>query len=141
MSPHEDDKSNQGVLGMEPEIALHDITGSSTSASLRFEGSIYGHKELILVDSGSTHNFLDPKMAMKLQIPLCSQDSFQVRVAKETISKGDKVNVKIQGQHFLVDFLILPLSGYDVVLGIQWLKLLSVISNNSLYPLILGAIK
>lgn len=55
-----------------PEIALQALTGLSHASSLRFEVSLHGHKILIL-DSGTTHNYLDPKVARKLKIPLIPQ--------------------------------------------------------------------
>lgn len=40
------------------------------------------------------------------------------------ISSCSQVPVKLGNTQFLIDFYILPISGADIILGIQWLKTL-----------------
>lgn len=44
-------------------ISLHAISGSSSPNTMRLMGMIGNQPVIILVDSGSTHNFLDPRVA------------------------------------------------------------------------------
>jgi hypothetical protein len=47
------------------EISLQAITGSAYPKTMRVLGSINGQQLVILIDSGSTHNFLDANFAKK----------------------------------------------------------------------------
>ena len=80
---------------------------------------------VILIDSGSTHDFLDVALWKVLQLPISTQDCFEVKVANGTVLKIEKVcldvQLKIQGTSFGVDLNVLPLGGRDVVLSTQWL--------------------
>lgn len=91
-------------------------------------GSIGTRQLRILVDPGSTHNFIDTKLAYKLQCSLQSVPSMKV-----TIANGNQLECKhkctnfrwmMQGMWFSADVLVLPLENYDMVLGVQWLALL-----------------
>lgn len=88
----------------------------------------------ILIDTGSTHNFLDPKVSKKAQLPLDQIDRVNVRVASgEMITSEARcigVKLKIQGIIFIVDLRILVLARFDIVLGIQWLRYLGFILWN-----------
>lgn len=44
----------------EPEISLNAISGSSSSKSMRLVGFLNSQRASIIIDSRSTHNFLDP---------------------------------------------------------------------------------
>lgn len=55
----EEDKSFT-VVDYSVEIALKALARIYSASSLRFESSLHGHKVIILFDSGSIHNFLDP---------------------------------------------------------------------------------
>ena len=80
---------------------------------------------VILIDSGSTHNFLDVALWKVLQLPISTQDCFEVEVANGAVLKTEgvclNVQLTIQGTSFGVDLNALPLGGSDVVLGTQWL--------------------
>jgi len=40
------------------------------------------------------------------------------------------VSISVQGQQFSVDLINLPITGADIVLGVQWLKALGPISTD-----------
>lgn len=48
--------------------SLHSLSGYTTSRSLQLTSSINGHQVRVLVDSGSTHNFLQPAIAETLKL-------------------------------------------------------------------------
>jgi hypothetical protein len=81
-----------------------------------------------LVDSGSTHCFVHDTTAQRLGLVPLAQPGLSVGVAN-----GDRVActglcpavlVQIGGEHFRIDFYVITLGGYEVVLGCQWLRTL-----------------
>lgn len=81
---------------------------------------------VILVDTGSTHNFMDDSVVTRSQLPIQKMEQIQVKVASgEKISSEGRctdVNFKVQGNIFVTKFCILSLVGCDAVLRIQWLR-------------------
>lgn len=90
-----------------------------------------------LIDSGSTHNFMDLSVAKRLGCKLDSITPFAVAVAdgnkvhSSVMTQG--VTWKMQGVDFRADMLVIPLGGADIVLGIQWLITLGDIRWKSSY--------
>lgn len=82
----------------------------------------------ILVDSGSTHNFLDLQTAKRLGCKMKSTCPLLVVVPGEykLSSSYECLNFtwSIQGHQFQSSVMILPLGGCEMVLGIQWLATL-----------------
>ena len=116
---------------LEPEITLYALLGSPSPSTMGIRGTINGHWVIILIDTGSTHDFLDAAILSKLQLQLDPTISFEVKVANgETIkTKGVCVDVKVvmQGHIFSMDLNVLPLGDCKLVLGTQWLKSLGLI--------------
>ncbi|KAD4586142.1 hypothetical protein E3N88_23743 [Mikania micrantha] len=88
----------------------------------------------ILVDSGSTHNFINNELAAKLH---CS--TIGVKAMKVTVANGNQLDClslckdfkwMMQGVWFNADVLLIPLDKYDMVLGVQWLSSLGDINWN-----------
>jgi len=108
-----------------PKISLQAITGSAHPKTMRVLGRINGQQLVILIDSGSTHNFLDTNLAMKARILLDKDCRIRVKVAngKEVISEGkcSAVHLQLEKLTFKVDAYVIILAGCDMVLGIQWL--------------------
>ncbi|KAD7478366.1 hypothetical protein E3N88_01502 [Mikania micrantha] len=119
---------------IDPQISLHAITGIPSYSTMKIVGAI-GTKPLqILIDSGSTHKFLNDKIVDKLNCVIQSVKNMPV-----TIADGNQLSCVqlckdfqwlMQGNWFKVDMLVIPLSTYDIVLGIQWLQTLNDISWN-----------
>lgn len=112
-----------------PEISLHAISGVKASSTMQVKGTMGSLTTIVLVDSGSTHNFISEDIARKLGLQPKVEEQFKVVVAlRERLpSRGKCTNVKLLLQGIfpiVVDFYILPLEGYDIVLGTQWLRTL-----------------
>lgn len=81
---------------------------------------------LILIDSGSSCTFVSENAASALKCNVKAAPLIQVSVAN-----GDKLQSTqqvfdftfwTQGHTFTIDTRILPLSYYDIVLGMDWLE-------------------
>ena len=69
---------------------------------MRLIGWIGNHKIIVLVDSGSTHNFLDASMGRKLKVSIFREQRIKVKVAngEEVVSEGKCMQLKVQLQNF-----------------------------------------
>ncbi|XP_035551117.1 uncharacterized protein LOC118349692 [Juglans regia] len=111
----------------ELEVSIHAISGCINSNAMKLLGTIGSFSVEILVDSGSTHNFLDPLVVEATKLRVMEDGALQVKVADGTsiVSQGKcEEMIKVQGTKFLVPFHVLTLGGCDIVLGVQWLKTL-----------------
>ncbi|KAJ0008030.1 hypothetical protein Pint_30811 [Pistacia integerrima] len=92
---------------------------------MRFLGHICGRVVVILVDTGSTHNFMDPFVIQRAHLPSNPMEGLSVKVANRQAVRSEgsyaAVPLHMQGNLYTVDFYILTLGGYDIVLGVQWL--------------------
>jgi predicted aspartyl protease len=118
----------------EPEITLYALTGWAAPKTMRITARIRSSDVIALIDSGSTHNFISKRLANALRIPVVPTASFTVQVANgeklKCQGRFEEVGVDLQGTHFSLTLYSLPLTGLDLVLGIQWLEMLgSVVCN------------
>ncbi|KAL8153145.1 hypothetical protein V2J09_010905 [Rumex salicifolius] len=70
----------------ELEISLNTISGNHSSSTMQLLARVSGIEVSVLVDSGSTHNFLREGLVPSLGLQVCKQPGLQVCVAN-----GDKV--------------------------------------------------
>jgi hypothetical protein len=91
---------------------------------MRLFGWIGSHKITMLVDSGSTHNFLDSSIGRKLNVSISREQKIKVKVVngKEVVSKGKCMQLEVQLHFFFsTEAYMIILARCDMVLGIQWL--------------------
>ncbi|GJS28360.1 reverse transcriptase [Tanacetum coccineum] len=78
----------------------------------------------ILIDNGSTHNFVQPGVVERMHLPITCTKPFKVYIGSgETLlceNMYAQVTIDIQGSRMDVDLYVLPMKGPDIVLGIQW---------------------
>ena len=106
------DDGQEEPEGEVSHISAHAIEGISTYNTMRVKGTHQKKYFFLLVDSGSTHNFMDPSTARRLGCSLLPSNNAKIA----------KFAWEIHGTKFVADFMVIPLKGIDAVLGIQWLK-------------------
>ena len=104
-------------------ITFYALTGTPTLGIMRVRGKINGNRLMLLVDKGSTHNFVDALVVFSLQLKVDVSRILEVTVANGTVVRTQvlcsSVPVCVQGVEFCVQFHFLALGGCDVVLGTQ----------------------
>ena len=110
------------------------MAGQLNPHSLCLPGTIHNQNFQVLIDNGSTHNFIKPALAEHLGLSLKYAHSFRVYIGNDDSLVCQfccsQVPLTLQGHLFLVDLFILPIEGPDVVLGIQWLQQLGRVSHD-----------
>ena len=130
----EEHDTEQEAMKDAPEISLNAMEGQYHPSTLRMQGTCQGHQLMVLIDGGSTHNFIKTTVASKLALNLISIPSFQVMVGSgdsiECMGKCKNLPIMIQGHLFTVEAYVLDLKGADIVLGVQWMMKLGEIRTN-----------
>jgi hypothetical protein len=97
------------------QISLHALMGHSIPQTLRVMGQIRNNPVSTLIDSGSTHNFVQDRVARQLGLPTEPAHSFKVLVGNREVLNCSTMCPNIPlllGSHeFQVDLFVLPLSG------------------------------
>ncbi|GKV11569.1 hypothetical protein SLEP1_g22817 [Rubroshorea leprosula] len=114
------------MLITEPQISIHALTSEVGYNTIKVIGQVGKRQILILIDSRSTHNFLNAKLAKELGCEIKGAKSYQVTLVDGSkiigAEKCDKFEWEVQGHVFTAEVMLLPLREYDLILGIQWLK-------------------
>ncbi|KAG6409313.1 hypothetical protein SASPL_127350 [Salvia splendens] len=98
-----DDGENMVISG--DVSTIHVIGPKLKPRSLRITGNIKATPVSVLIDGGSTHNFIKPSVA-------------------------ESTTLILQGHSFEVDLFLLQVEGPDVILGVQWLQDLGDVTKN-----------
>jgi hypothetical protein len=112
----------------EPTISISALTGihPRKGHTMQVLVTIYDTVLRALLDSGSTHNFVDSEVAACVGIIFSGCAGLSVAVANgdRVASTGSCTNLKIliAGDAFTIDCYGLSLGSYDMVLGVQWLE-------------------
>jgi hypothetical protein len=115
-------------LEVEPFISLNALTGFSTPQTLKLIGYIKQGKVIILVDSGSTHNFIHRRIAQETHCYMHAFNNFQIMIVNGGSMKCggccENVHLQIGDYHLKSHMLSIDMGGCDIVLGVDWLRTL-----------------
>lgn len=93
---------------------------------MQVQGIIQQHSVVILIDSGSTHCFLDASLADNFSLRIVAQPSLWVIVANgrrlQCLGVCHGIPISLGVHCFGVDFFVIPLKGFGAVLGVNWLR-------------------
>ena len=103
------------------ECAFYGIIPNQTLQTMKVEGLLNGHSIKIVLDSGSTHNFVDSKILKQWGYQAQTTRPFEVMIVDggKVRSSGccKAISLSLGGYECSVDLYSLPLGGCDVVLG------------------------
>jgi hypothetical protein len=96
------------------KISLNAIVGSPSLKTMRIIGFLRYQRVTVLIDSGSTHNFVDVELVSLLGLQLVQHKGVEVRVANGQLvpspGKCQAVTLKLQDISFSAEFFVLPLA-------------------------------
>jgi hypothetical protein len=106
--------------------ALDNKQAKYQSHMIEVEGMINNQTIVILIDSGASHSYIDPKMVESLHLPRSKHGkSWLVRLATGTKRKVNEIVksclMDMNGMNTQADLNILPLGSYDCLIGMDWL--------------------
>ena len=117
-----------------PKISLAAITGISQPQTMKLKGHIKNNNVSILIDTDTTHNFINVNLAKIFNLFIFPMPNMKVMVADgkkiENVGKCHKVKLQMQEFNLESNLSVVSLGGVDVVLGIQWLQTLGTYSAN-----------
>jgi hypothetical protein len=111
--------------GEAPCFSLQAVAGVPMAGTMQIVVALGVASFVALLDSGSTHNFISEEAARRSSLPLRQRPRLTALVAN-----GERVTcvgvihdapLLIDGDSFPTDLYVMPLAGYDVVLGTRWL--------------------
>jgi hypothetical protein len=113
---------------VEPVISLNSFTGFSAPQTLKLIGYIKHRKVIILVDSGSTHNFIHHHIAQETNCYIRVVNNFQIMIANgDSMKCGgrcENVCLQIGDYHLKSHMFAIDMGSCDIVLGAEWLRTL-----------------
>eukprot|EP00117_Sycon_ciliatum_P013514 scpid102427/ scgid14152/ len=129
----EDSISEPAVEARQPARCVCVKAGSGSIAIFsehdlpHLEGRINGRRAVMLIDSGSTHDFISEALVQKYSLPTDkSENMLKVKLADGSTSSRPmqtlgSLNVVVKDFSDVQDFTVFPLSRYNVILGKLWL--------------------
>jgi Retroviral aspartyl protease len=93
---------------------------------IKLSGVVNTCKAVVMVDSGSTGDFISEQFVRKYKlVSRCYEKVKKVWLAdgkEHTITSYVDSSIRIGELHEKTELAVIPLAGYDVILGIPWLK-------------------
>jgi hypothetical protein len=125
---NEDEQPDDDSLDSEADISLHTLSGACTAETMRLPVSMQDQSLITLIDSGSTHCFMVAHVTHRLNLTPTAKDGITVGVANgerlPCLGVCSALPLAINGELYYIDFLVIALEGYEMVLGCNWLRTL-----------------
>lgn len=107
-------------------LSVAALAGVSAPKTFSLMGDIQGIPLSILVDSGSSHTFISADKALSVSRIQKLDPALQVQVANGAVlscaSYLPSATWSVQDCSFAMDLKILPLTSYNMILGLDWLS-------------------
>lgn len=115
-------------------LSIHALSGAENNDTIRLRALVGNQIMLILVDSGSSHSFVNASMLSRIQHTATPITPTTVKVANGDNLQCDQIVPElswwIQGHTFVTPMRVLALGAYDAILGVDWLKKFSPMTSD-----------
>jgi hypothetical protein len=115
-------------LEVELVISLNALTGFFAPQTLKIIGYVKYRKVIILVNSGSTHNFIHRHIAQETHCYIHVINNFQIMIINGGSMKFgghcENVCLQIGDYHLKSHMFSIDMGGCDIVLGAYWIRTL-----------------
>jgi hypothetical protein len=112
----------------EPIILLHALSNISSPQTLKLKGYIKHRQVVVLIDSGSTHNFIHRRIIDEIHCFVFHVSNFQILIANGGTMKcgGCCENFKLQmsDYHLKTHMFSISMGGCDIFLRVEWIRTL-----------------
>ena len=108
------------------QLSLNALAGTASGEVMRLRATVKNKVMLILLDSGSSHSFVNSSFLSTVGITPVPVSSKKVKLANGQIlvsaAMAPDMEWWCQGHTFRTDLQVLELGAYDAILGYDWLK-------------------
>ena len=108
------------------QLSLNALAGTASGEVMRLRATVKNKVMLILLDSGSSHSFVNSSFLSIVGITPVPVSSKKVKLANGQIlvsaAMAPDMEWWCQGHTFRTDLQVLELGAYDAILGYDWLK-------------------
>lgn len=115
-------EEEEGQLMQISTQAAQGMCGSNTFSLI---AHVKGRRAVALVDSGSTNSFMNYDFAIKSGCEILEAGNRRILVAGggmiSSSTKTEQLSYTVQGHPFERVFQLIPLKGFDVILGADWI--------------------
>lgn len=122
------EENQQGVVTECMSLSFNAFVGLPSTTTTKMWGTIGKLRVVVMLDSGATHNFVNPRVVTQANLQLQTTTTLDVQLGTGVTVSGvgicRDVDFKVANLGFHADFLILELGNVDVILGVQWLRTL-----------------
>jgi len=107
-------------------MSLNALADNDTYNTIRIKGDCQGQNLIILINSGSTHSFINESTIKALNATTSKTTLLAVMVANGNVmlceTHSPAFTWFMQSYEFKANLRVLKLDRYDIVLGVDWLK-------------------
>lgn len=111
------------------KLSIHAVAGIEEGETIHLRALVGNQVMLILVDSGSTHSFINRQFMNRTNLKTHTLPVVTVKMANGELLQCDSMVLSmtwwIQGNNFRTDMCVWDLGAYDAVLGMDWLQPMS----------------
>ncbi|KAH6797799.1 hypothetical protein C2S52_022353 [Perilla frutescens var. hirtella] len=119
---------------VELQVSVHALAGQLVPDTIKLKGLAGRHELCVLIDTGSTHSFIDPETAKKIGCVLEYTKPMIVTIADgsryECNAKCTQFEWEISGNKFVASVRALRLGGCDMVLGVDFMHQMGPVTFN-----------
>lgn len=108
------------------QLSLNALAIIESMDYIKLKTTVKKKTMLILVDTGSSHSFVNSQFVQLTKLPTTQTSAQKVKLANGQWMKTDTIvknlNWYTQGHSFCTDMIVLDMLPYDVILDFDWLK-------------------